>query len=97
MPSDFPRVRRRGAFLDDACGGNAELRQRVDRLLKEARRCSEFSRVAGSSSTRTTGQSLTEQPGTQIGPYKLVQQIGEGGLERCIWQSRSGQLSVAWR
>ena len=44
----LPAGPERGAFLDDACGGNAELRQRVDRLLRAARRCSEFSRVAGS-------------------------------------------------
>ncbi len=30
--------------------------------------------------TTTTVQSLTEKPGTVIGRYKLLQQIGEGGF-----------------
>ena len=28
----------------------------------------------------TLDRPITEQPGTQIGPYKLLQQIGEGGM-----------------
>ena len=28
----------------------------------------------------TIDQPITEKPGTQIGPYKLLQQIGEGGM-----------------
>ena len=28
----------------------------------------------------TLDQPITEKPGTQIGPYKLLQQIGEGGM-----------------
>ena len=45
----------------------------------------------------TTGQSLAEQPGTLIGPYLLLQQIGEGGFGVVFWRSRSGRLGVAGR
>ncbi len=31
-------------------------------------------------SSPTIDQPITEKPGTQIGPYKLLQQIGEGGM-----------------
>ena len=33
-----------------------------------------------SGSTRTIAHPITERPGTVIGPYKLLQQIGEGGM-----------------
>src|SRR4051794_902902 len=35
--------------------------------------------AAGLTST-TAQRSISEQPGTVIGPYKLLQQIGEGGM-----------------
>jgi serine/threonine protein kinase len=34
----------------------------------------------GANFPATIGQPITEKPGTQIGPYKLLQQVGEGGM-----------------
>jgi non-specific serine/threonine protein kinase/serine/threonine-protein kinase len=70
----------RAAFLDDVCGCNAELRQRVDRLLRAHDDAASFLESPAVEATATTGQSLSERPGTLIGPYKLLEQIGEGGF-----------------
>ena len=65
----------RAAFLDEACSGDDALRLRVESLLVEYQRLGSFMDV-----TSTLDQPCQERPGTQIGPYKLLQQIGEGGM-----------------
>src|SRR5216684_903630 len=70
----------RAAYLDRACSGDPDLRQRVDRLLKEHDDLGDLpgkrpSKGAAQGSTGTVG----EKPGDRIGHYKLLQQIGEGG------------------
>ena len=70
----------RAAFLDEVCGSNAEFRQRLDRLLRANDDAASFLESPAVESLATTGESLTERPGTQIGPYKLLQEIGEGGM-----------------
>ena len=80
----------RAAFLDEACGGDADLRARVEALLRAHAEAGSFlNRPAialGATGTfeptpeaETTAHSQ-ELVGTQIGPYKLLQQIGEGGM-----------------
>jgi serine/threonine protein kinase len=71
----------RTACLDKACGDDPRLRQRVEALL-----AAHFDpgNVLKSSDDAPPGthahQPLTEAIGSQIGPYKLLQQIGEGGM-----------------
>ena len=71
--------RERIAFLDDACGSDEELRRHVDRLLGAHLESGSFL-DEGAIAKQTVGLLVTEKPGTQIGPYKLLQQIGEGGM-----------------
>jgi serine/threonine protein kinase/tetratricopeptide (TPR) repeat protein len=73
---------RRGAFLDAACGGDAGLRARVEVLLRACEHPGSFlqSPVAAAYSPTITDRPITETPGTVIGPYKLLEQIGEGGF-----------------
>jgi len=70
------------AYLDATCGGDAELRSRVDELLAEHRRQGKLHprRAPRPGMGATIDQPLTELPSTLIGPYKLLQQIGEGGM-----------------
>ncbi len=69
----------RGRYLDDACGGNATLRDRLQALLRVYEQDRSFLKPL--SATMATGDSAVhEGPGSVIGPYKLLEQIGEGGF-----------------
>jgi len=79
----------RAASLDKACGDDIELRQRVEALLEAFGQAGSFMQqpavaAAATSDVSPPGPSLNnvraERPGTVIGPYKLLQQIGEGGM-----------------
>jgi serine/threonine protein kinase/Tfp pilus assembly protein PilF len=73
----------RAAYLDEACGRDAGLRAEVEGLLTANGRAGEFMRrPAAVVAARITAvyEPLTEGTGTVIGPYKLVEQIGEGGF-----------------
>jgi serine/threonine protein kinase len=72
----------RVAYLDQACG-DAALRQRIERLLAaHAAAGGILDRPVGPETQTATGllQPILEQAGAVIGPYKLLQQIGEGGM-----------------
>jgi serine/threonine protein kinase/Tfp pilus assembly protein PilF len=73
---------RRGAFLDAACGGDAALRMRVETLLRATENPGSFlqSPAAAAYSPTIAERPVTESPGTVIGAYKLLEQIGEGGF-----------------
>ena len=69
----------RAAFLDGACRGDAQLRAAVDSLLANADD-SLLDHLAEEARPTTQVFPVTEQPGERIGRYKLLQQIGEGGM-----------------
>jgi tetratricopeptide (TPR) repeat protein/serine/threonine protein kinase len=71
--------RERGAFLDRACAGNPSLRQGVESLLA-GYEAGSFLEAPAPALGATIDEPVTECPGTVIGPYKLVEQIGEGGF-----------------
>lgn len=64
------------AYLDGACGEDDVLRDRVERLLKAHGRADSFL----DAEPATIGLSVGEKIGTSVGPYKLLQMIGEGGF-----------------
>ena len=69
----------RDGFVRKACGGDRDLLQRVQALLE----CHDSTVPSDSPSPGRAPDGLTgavgECPGSRIGPYKLLQQIGEGG------------------
>ncbi len=67
----------RAAYLAQACGSDADLRQRVETMLRDAKEANDF---FGPEGTAVIGAPVTEGPGTAIGRYKLLQRIGEGGM-----------------
>ncbi len=71
-----------GTFLDDVCGDDVELRRRVEVLLNAHLGEDSFlDRGEEDEPAKATAyRPIIEQPGTQIGPYKLLQQLGEGGM-----------------
>src|SRR5262245_25318187 len=67
-------------FVRDASGNDEELCRHACQLLQaHANGDSLLDRPAVAASL-TLDQPITEMPGTIIGPYKLLQQIGEGGF-----------------
>src|SRR5438067_1312083 len=70
----------RAAYLREACG-DAALRERISALLSVY---DQDRGLLGPASPAFMPTFLTDAPteaiGTQIGPYKLLEQIGEGGM-----------------
>lgn len=70
----------RQSWLDQACDDDAELRGQVNRLLQAHFRGGSIIDSPAHAIDATVEQPARLIPGTQIGPYKLLQQIGEGGM-----------------
>jgi tetratricopeptide (TPR) repeat protein/tRNA A-37 threonylcarbamoyl transferase component Bud32 len=70
------------AFLDQVCADQPDLRQRVERLLRSHRHEDSFLHAGA-----TVDPPVTEAPGTVIGPYQLLEQIGEGGMG-AVWMAQ---------
>ncbi|MGI9456810.1 MAG: protein kinase domain-containing protein, partial [Aeoliella sp.] len=69
----------RAAYLQSACGSNVPLRAEIEALL-QAHANPQGLLDAPDVETPTLDQPTSEQPGMQIGPYKLLEKIGEGGM-----------------
>ena len=76
-----PSQTERLAYLDDACGADSALRGRVEELLKANDSAGDFLEgpVFDVDVTLDTSP-VVEGPGSVIGPYKLLEKIGEGGM-----------------
>src|SRR5262249_40518451 len=74
-----PTAEARSAYLDSACGSDAELRQRIERLLAAHPKVSSFLESPAPGLIPPTVEPITELPDV-IGPYKLLEHIGEGGF-----------------
>ncbi len=69
----------RAEYLAQVCGADRALFDRVDLLLRMHDQQASFLEPP-SPALAATEALPTERPGTQIGPYKLLEQIGEGGM-----------------
>ncbi len=69
----------RNAFIAEQCAENVDLRQEVNRLLGNYGKLGSFME-SSAKETPTLDQPSLEKPGSQIGPYKLLQEIGQGGM-----------------
>src|SRR6516164_11060759 len=93
----------RDAYLAQACGSDAELRRRVERLLRLHQEAGSFLKPSAVAPGQTvdpqTGAFLggpehanapgiraaeptppAEAAGTRLGPYTLLEKLGEGGM-----------------
>ena len=68
-------------YLDETCANQPQLRAELEKLLSSLDDASGFMKAPVIEPGATVDMPPEpEKPGTRIGPYKLLQQIGEGGM-----------------
>src|SRR5262245_25845119 len=67
-------------YIEWACVGDARLQQRVEELIDNHFRAGDFLEAPPPELGTTIDPAVSERPGTVIGPYKLLEEIGEGGF-----------------
>src|SRR5262245_36665745 len=75
------------AYVDRACGGDFELRAAVQKLLRAQAELGTFHEAAGTPLESTIDVPAGECPGSVIGDYKLLQEIGAGGMGT-VWMAQ---------
>src|SRR5262249_54426449 len=70
----------RAAYLDRVCAGNPALRDHLSGLLSMHGQVGSFLESPARAAVATVDEHITERPGTAIGSYQLLEQIGEGGF-----------------
>jgi serine/threonine protein kinase/tetratricopeptide (TPR) repeat protein len=68
------------SYVAEACGPDAELEQKVKHFLQVHREAGSFLEQPAPALIATLDELIQERPGTVIGPYRLLEQIGEGGF-----------------
>jgi len=76
-----PDEAERRRYLDEACRDDAPLRARLENLLRRSDRLGSFlERPPGCLAATAEVAVDVELIGTQVGPYRILEQIGEGGF-----------------
>jgi eukaryotic-like serine/threonine-protein kinase len=78
--AELPTAAQRAAYLDAACGQDHQLPAEVEQLLQHDDAAGSFMDSPASGVVATSDEAIAERPGTLIAPYKLLEQIGEGGF-----------------
>jgi serine/threonine protein kinase/Flp pilus assembly protein TadD len=68
------------AYLNEVCGDDQKLRTRVLSLLDAHREADSFLEPVAPGLPAVAQEPVAEAAGTMIGPYRLLEQIGEGGF-----------------
>lgn len=78
----------RAAFLDEACGGDISLRRDVESLLASADRTISDLQEPALAAAREFATSLA---GKRIGPWQILEAIGDGGMGRVYLARRADE------
>jgi eukaryotic-like serine/threonine-protein kinase len=83
---------RRAAYLDSACSGDASLRYEVESLLVSYEKGDFTERPAFDEGIRLLEErAVGALIGQQIGPYKVIRKIGQGGMGAVYLASRADE------
>ncbi|MFO0842105.1 MAG: hypothetical protein U0797_06845 [Gemmataceae bacterium] len=87
---DRPTPQGQADYLDQACRGRPELRARVEALLRAQAEAGGFLQEPDGPvedrRAHAAPPAVKEAPGTRIGPYQLLEPIGEGGMG-VVWMA----------
>jgi eukaryotic-like serine/threonine-protein kinase len=86
----------RAEYLRQACGPDSGMRERVQVLLHAYEEQASFLESPPPVGVAPTiDQPASESSGTVIGLYKLIEQIGEGGMGT-VWMAQQTSRSSDW-
>ena len=80
----------RDQYLDQACGEQPGLRARLEALLRHTDNSAQFLERPPAALVATQDQQIVVNAGSQIGPYKLLEEIGEGGMGT-VWVAQQSE------
>jgi eukaryotic-like serine/threonine-protein kinase len=84
-----PEARR--AFLDRACGEDAELRRQVDTLLSQDEQAGSFLEKPAFADASVTPNARGSLVGRQLGQYRILSSLGAGGMGE-VYRAHDGKL-----
>ncbi len=82
---------RRAAFLDSSCGGDSSLREEIESLLASSADGS-FTEASAFRDSLRLVEKTQSLAGRQIGSYRVIREIGEGGMGVVYLASRADQV-----
>jgi len=77
---DIEDAAARAAYLDQACGPNDQLRAEIDSLVRAHFKVGDFLKGPARDAATCLHEADAGEEGMVIGPYKLLERIGEGGM-----------------